>query len=410
MAIKVVFVTSAQPSANPRMVKSAVTLSSLGFEVTVIYARISQWASKFDSLLFQNEKKINWIGVGLSDNKSILHYYFRIRQKWWRIFNFLTYTRYIQTAKSLTLYSQELTSATLAHKADLYIGHNLGALRAVVKSAQQYSAKCIFDFEDYYSGEFDESSFDYKLIKLYEQAYIPLVDYATVSSPFIAELYQSNFPALKMSILLNVFPNKFRNKEIRRFNSGPLKLFWFSQFVGLERGLQNVLKAVSYFSKGQIQFTILGNCDSNRKEKLLALAEQLNLSISDIQFKDVLLESELFKLMETHHIGIAAEIPSLLNKDLCLSNKLFSYLLSGLALVVSNTKGQYAFMEQHPEIGFTYDYGDHKKLVQILETYLQNPDLLQSQRENALALATTTFNWEFQSASWISLIDDLVES
>ena len=122
MSLKVVFVTSAQPSANPRMLKSALTLYNLGYDVTVIYARISEWADKFDKNLFQNQKNIKWIGVGVSNRKTFLDYYYRARQKIWKIFSFLTLSGSFLNARGFTLYSQELESAALKIKADLYIG------------------------------------------------------------------------------------------------------------------------------------------------------------------------------------------------------------------------------------------------------------------------------------------------
>jgi glycosyltransferase involved in cell wall biosynthesis len=410
MTKKVVFVTSAQPSANPRMVKSVVSLSSRGFDVTVIYARIAHWATFLDNELFKKENKIKWVGVGLTNNKSILNYYFRARQKCWKLFNFLTGLRFIRSAKSFTMYSQELTFMALRYKADLYIGHNLGALSAVVKAAEKHGVRAIFDFEDYYSGEFCVSSFESKLITEYERSYVPKIAYATVSSPLIRDLYKTIYPNFKSLVLLNVFSIKFRSKEIICFRNVPLKLFWFSQFVGLERGLQNVIKSISYFEKGQIQFTILGNCDCSVKESLLSLATELNLAITDLQFLHPVSEFEIFKLMTTHHIGIASEVPTLLNRDLCLTNKLFCYLLSGLALVSSNTRSQSSFLKQHTEIGFTYDYDNHDQLVHIFKTYIHNPDLLHKHRVNALSLATETYNWEYQSSYWTSLIDNLVNS
>lgn len=409
MSLKVVFVTSAQPSANPRMVKSALTLSSAGYDVTVIYARISAWASDFDQQLFQDQKNIKWIGVGLLNSKSIVHFCFRLRQMFWRLVNFFTYCHFVRTAKSFTLYSQELTAAALKHKADLYIGHNLGALRAVVLAAQKYKSKCIFDLEDYYSGEFEKDSFDYKLIVQYEKRFIPQLNHVTASSPLIADLYKSSFPDIGSSIVLNVFPLKYINKEIIRFNKKPLKLFWFSQFVGLERGLQNILKAIACFEAGQIHFTILGNCNDQRKEYLSKLISTLSISESDIYFHKVISEVDLFKLMTTHHVGIASEIPSLLNKDICMSNKMFSYLLAGLALVVSDTKGQSSFLNTYPNIGFIYDNDDHQRLVQGLKNYIENPHLLNHHRENALALANSKYNWESQSTNLVSLIECLTK-
>ena len=410
MSLKVVFVTSAQPSANPRMLKSALTLDNLGYDVTVIYARISEWADKFDKNLFQKQKNIKWIGVGVSNKKTFLEYYYRGRQKIWKFLSFLTLSGSFLNARGFTLYSQELEFAALNVKADLYIGHNLGALRAVVLAAKKFNSKSIFDIEDYYSGEYHKKSFYCKLINKYQDLFLNQLSYTTVSSPLIGDLYQSTIDPLKIFTLLNVFSVEYANQKITAFSNRPLKLFWFSQFVGLERGLQIVLKAMSYFGKGEICFTIVGNCNKNHKEYFQKLISELNLSDSDIIFHDAIDESELFSLMQSHHIGIASEVPVLLNKDICLSNKMFSYLLAGLALVVTNTQAQANFLSINSDIGFVFEYNDEKRLVECLRMYIQNPDMLDCHRENALLLAKDKYNWEIQSASWISLVNYLIRS
>lgn len=408
MAYKVVFVTSAQPSANPRMLKSALTLSELGYDVTVIYARISSWANEFDSQLFESNNRIKWIGVGLLNKKSIFSYYFRVRQNLWKLFEHLTSCRFLWTARGFTMYSQELEKMALQFKADLYIGHNLGALRAIVLAAKKFNSISIFDFEDYHSGEQHQERIAYQLVKKYESVYVPRVNYLTASSYLITELYKSTFQNIRIQTVLNVFSVKNAVDQIRPYSNAPLKLFWFSQFVGLERGLQSVLKAMSCFDKGEIQLTIVGNCNDEVKEYFLKLISDLQLSESEIKFNGVVSEIELFRIMQTHHVGIAAEVVNVLNREVCLTNKIFCYMLGGLALAVSNTKAQIELLKANKKIGFVFDTNDEQTLVEGLRNYIQYPSLLQHDRENSLLVAKETYNWEVQSLSWSSLIKEVL--
>lgn len=410
MASKVVFVTSAQPSANPRMLKSAMTLSELGYDVTVIYARISSWANEFDSQIFESNERIKWIGVGLLNGKSIFNYYFRVRQFLWKLLEQLISCKYLSTARGFTMYSQELEKTALQHKADLYIGHNLGALRAVVIAAEKINSLSIFDFEDYHRGEHHKESIIYQLVKKYESVYVPRLNYSTASSYLITELYKSTFQEIRIQTVLNVFSVKNAVDQIKPYSSTPLKLLWFSQFVGFQRGLQNVLKAISYFGKSEIQLTIIGNCNSEVKKYFLKLISDLQISEYDINFCEVVPEIELFRIMETHHVGIAAEMVNVLNREVCLTNKVFCYMLGGLALAVSNTKAQIELLTASKKIGFVYDTNDEQTLVDGLRKYIQYPELLQNDRENSLLLAKETYNWEVQSLAWTALIKQLILS
>jgi glycosyltransferase involved in cell wall biosynthesis len=410
MPLKIVFVTSAQPSANPRMLKSAITLSELGYEVMVIYARISEWATNFDLQLFEDQKNIKWIGVGFTHQKSFYFYFIRARQKFWKIFNSLTLCRFITTSKSFTLYSEELENMALRNRGDLYIGHNLGALRAVILAAKKFNSKSIFDFEDFYSGEHAEDSIYNKIIKKYESKYLSKIQFATASSPLIANIYKSHYSHLKIQTFLNVFSINYAPQYIVPYTGGPLKIFWFSQYVGLDRGLQNILKAISYFEKGDVQFTILGNCKPDRKEYLLNMITGLNIDQNVIEFHEVVSEIILFEIMNKHHVGIASEVVNVVNRDVCLTNKIFSYILSGLALAITKTNAQSQFLIDNEKIGFLYSSDDDKALFQGLKSYKQNPSLLNQHRENALVLAKKKYNWESQNKPWLSLINDIILS
>jgi hypothetical protein len=164
------------------------------------------------------------------------------------------------------LYSQELNSLALKHKADLYIGHNLGALPAIFSASKYYNAKSIFDFEDYHRGELKDFSIQTNKIKLIESKYIPFVSAITAASPAIAQAYSIEFPNKSISTINNCFPYSYALDRLRDFPTKPLKLFWFSQYIGKNRGLENVIKTMSAFSKHEVTLTLLGAATIEIKE------------------------------------------------------------------------------------------------------------------------------------------------
>ena len=152
----IVFVTSAQPSANPRMMKEAVTLIKLGYKIIVVWCPIAKWADPFDEKIVNQHPDIKWVQAGYHHQlQPIGYWYARLRQKFWKIVYWLIGNRSDAAIKSLVLYSQELSKAALKQKADLFIGHNLGSLPAIVKASKKYNAKAIFDFEDFVLKNYD---------------------------------------------------------------------------------------------------------------------------------------------------------------------------------------------------------------------------------------------------------------
>ncbi len=410
MHTKIVFVTSAQPSANPRMLKSVITLFNLGYDVTVIYARISPWANQFDEQLFEQFRKINWVGVGVRNQNSILYYLYRMRQKIWRFYETVLFNISSPSAKSFTMYSQELENKARKQKAHLFIGHNLGALKAIYTASIYNASKAIFDLEDYHRGEHKSDSFYYKVISKYEAFYLPKVNNCTTSSPMIAERYGSHFQELNLKVFLNVFSTTYAPKKVMPFSKKPLKIIWFSQHVGTERGLQLLLKVMKKFDVDELTLTIIGNINVEKRKYFLNFIESHKINKKNINLKEVISEHQLFQELHKHHVGIASEVINLENRDICLTNKLFSYLLSGLAIAASNTAAQSQFFNVNRNLGFVYQINDEESLFQGLKKYIQNPSLLEMHRTNALNLALSKYNWETQSSNWVSFIQKQINS
>ncbi len=406
---KVVLVSSAQPSANPRLIKEVKTLFHAGYIVSVVWCPLSKWADKFDTLLFESLPNINWVKAGYHSNDQPFGYWYaRVRQKIWQLFYTLFGNQYDAAIKSLVLFSQELASLASVHQADIFIGHNLGALPAIAKASKKYNAKSIFDFEDYHRGEFDSKSLFSQMIADVENCYIPQITSITSASPAIAETYRFIFQSKSIITINNTFPLAYSIQNIRLIPQQPLKLFWFSQFVGKQRGLESVIKAMSYFAKDEIILTLLGSVSINVKNYFTELLESYNLRKDQLVFLDPVSQDQIVSIASMHHIGLALEYTHNQNRDLCLTNKLFMYLLAGNALVVSNTLAQKTFLSDNPGIGSLCMQENAFDLSLVLKKYFDNPDLLNEHRKNALQLGINRYNWNIEKNVFLKNIEQVL--
>lgn len=394
---KIVLVTSAQPTANPRLVKEAKSLLQAGYVVSVIWCPISPWADDFDKKLFDELPTIKWLKAGYhAKSEPIGYWYARIRQKYWKYFYKIFGNHSDAPIKSQVLYSQELRGLSAQQKADIYIGHNLGSLPAIVTAANKYNAKSIFDFEDFHRGETSEDTLETKMVKEIEGRYILLVDNITTASFAITIEYQKIFPKKKITTINNCFSLSYSVDFVQKLSSRPLKIFWFSQYIGKQRGLQTVIKAMSKFSPDEIQLTLLGKASNELKQYFYELMIEVGLDKSQVEFLDPVHESEIVKIASKHHIGLASEYVHIVNRDLCLTNKLFMYMLAGNALLMSDTKSQEYFFKQNSNIGLLYKQEDVDSIANVLKFYLDNPTYLEDNREKSLQLAKSRYNWEIE--------------
>lgn len=303
----------------------------------------------------------------------------------------------------MVLFSQELKDAACNIKADVYIGHNLGAQPAVVIAARKHGAKAVFDFEDYHRGENPPESQQTKLVKCIEENYVPGLFYATAASPLIAQAYQLLFPKLPVHTINNCFPRAYAPDQLSLLPGRPLRLFWFSQYVGKNRGLEQVIAAMGKTSNTEIHLTLLGNCTAENQEYFMQEAISNRVKPSQLHFTPPVSEPDIVKIASEHHIGLAVEIPHIQNREYSLTNKIFIYLLAGNAILFSNTQAQEQFLQYHPGIGTLFTNGDNEQLTSILSSYYNNPILLNQQRQAAYQLGQTC-NWDAEREVFLALV------
>lgn len=400
--IKIVLISSGQPSLNPRLVKEADALSKVGYQVTVLYVYWNDWATQFDIELLKDK---NWTAKrigGSPQNNSLIYNLSRLINK---------ISRRIKSTR-LTLYSISRTAwllkrAAAKHPAHLYIAHNLAALPAAVTAAKKNSALCGFDAEDFHRNETSDDLLDDDVIRktIIENRYLPMVDQFTASSELIADAYLHLFPRLKPVVIHNVFPNA--NISLKNISDTlPLKLFWFSQTIGPNRGLEDVVAALKSLSVNDLELHLLGD----RPQFVNQFIDTLVGANVKIIFHEPVEPDALMPFAAQFDIGLALEQKHPLNRDLCLTNKIFTYMQAGLAIIASETAAQRKFMNSHTGIGFTYKGGESEALANILNTYQTDRSLLYAHKKNALNLARRQYNWETESLKFLKLVDETLSA
>lgn len=380
------------------MVKEANSIAALGYEVVVIYAQLSKWATKLDKEILSHKTEINWICANEGKIHNRIDYFkIRIRKKIWEKVHVFFGDVFNSSIKSSVLFSQELFKAAIKVKADIYIGHNLGALPAVINASKRFNAKVSFDFEDFHRGEYIIGDSQIQKVKQIEDKFVPLLDFATCASPLIEKEYKKLYPNLKIITINNCFPYNYKvHSHIVKTVSEELKLFWFSQNIGKERGLEDFIRAIGLVNDKRIKLTLLGNINDSLKEYFDDISKESGLISDQLIFLDPVPEKDLVKIGQQHHVGLASEIVLQENRDYCLTNKIFIYLLSENAILFSNTKAQKEFLLQHPGIGHLYNQGNVAEIASYLKNYLQHREILENDRNNSAKLGLK-LNWEKES-------------
>jgi glycosyltransferase involved in cell wall biosynthesis len=396
---KIVIISSGQPSLNPRMVKEADALSGAGYDVIVLYAYWNAWGTALDKALIASKKwKAICIG-GDPQQKPGIYFLSRLIHKIAKNISQKTKGR-LMAELAIARASFFLIRESKKHIADLYIGHNLGALPATIKAAKTNKKPCGFDAEDFHRNEVSDNINDPDVIlKTYlEDRYIPQTDYLSASSPLIAEAYQNLYPALAPIVILNVFPNNLKIEQPVINKTGPVRLFWFSQTVGLNRGLEDVIKALGLLKNYPFELHLLGHLTAEAKHAF-------DKGLPGIHFYEPISPADIPIFASQFDIGLAVENSTPFNRDICLTNKIFTCIQAGLGIVASGTKAQLCLLKRYPAIGKPYQNGSPQALADALLFYHQHREVLMETRKAALNVAHEELNWENESRKFLDIVE-----
>lgn len=394
MGKQIVIVTTSQPSSNPRMRKEADALASNGHQVHVLYAYTSDWAEAADlAILSQSLWTYDRIG-GSPNSEKTTYFLSRLIRK----INALLGRQDPSFCRSLGSYIRIIKR----RRPDLVIGHNPGALPILSRIHRDLSIPVLFDAEDFHRGEFKEGDSNQNKVIRLEDTHFQHLRVITAASPLIGAAYKELYPHLKVTVVNNAFDLAMQ-PPLHLPEQDKFKFVWFSQVIGLDRGLQGFIDILGRFTACSIELTLIGQVSDSVKN---ALSERAQRSNCPIQFHKPMQEADLFQFVSHHHFGLALEETTTLNHQLCRANKLFVYPLTGVTTLATRTPGQIQFFEEYPETGITYT--DENSLLHQLTHWANNLEELAERRRKAWELAREILNWENESKVLLQTVNAIL--
>jgi glycosyltransferase involved in cell wall biosynthesis len=407
--LRICLIGTAHPSNNPRLLREADLLSRQ-HEVRVICQGSSRAAAEADERLLARRSwrlqrldhpRVDWASPDVFRARWLRSVFIRARRR-------LAQEAFRQ-AKTTTLaeYSvcacyPELRRLACSEPADWFIAHAQPALPIAAAAARRWNAKLGFDCEDLLAETGDRFCEANRLI---EQKYLRQCDYITATSNAMASHLANTYNVSTPVVLYNLFPLSLAEGLLpprQREAHAKLRLHWVSQTIGQDRGLQDVFEACSGLAD-QVEIHLRGRVSEQEKNEQMALAERWGIAVA-LTFHPVIDHDDLIRSMAQYDVGLALERPQNQNYNVTVTNKIFSYLLAGLAVAATDTAGQREALEQAPGVGFLYPAGDAKSLRTALEVWIRDREKLRQAQETAWSAARTRFCWEIEQAKLIRLL------
>jgi hypothetical protein len=404
--MRVCLVGSTNPCHNPRLVREADTLLRVGYAVRVAAVGAVKGLEQRDARLLSCR--------GWQLNRVDLHsdeWTGKLRSVWMRgrrrlasaAFQQLKWARFAEYSSCTSL--PELTRLASAQPADWIIAHTQTVLPAAAAAAKHWNARLGFDCEDLLS-ETGDSSCD--AIRAIERRYLVKCHYISVTSKCMAEDLVKTYGIHEPAVLYNVFPVSLAGgllPPVARPVHSPLRLHWVSQTIGADRGLQDLFEACASL-KGKVEIHLRGDASEEQRATVLEFAERCGVAHA-LKLHSIVDHDELIKSMGDYDVGLALERPENRNYSRTITNKVFTYLLAGLAIALTDTPGQREILDQVPAVGFLYPAGNPKVLAEKLGNWINNPGLLLTARQAAWDAARSKFCWDVEERKFLQLLGGL---
>lgn len=396
--MKIVIFTQSPVSKAPRVVKEANCLVNYGFEVIVF----SLWCDKkiLDAdLRLLSHNILYKAGVSLL-SKNFKTFFLRIELRFYR--ELVKYFK-IQTKRSLGYgYSSYLTKLR-DEKADLYIGHQEMSM-PLAKELKESGHKIAFDFEDYHSHDLlprDRRFRPIKLLMFLEGYLLNNAEFCTTTSDTMAKELASKYCSKVPVTIYNSFR---KNKEypVIREKSNTNSLVWISQVIGPGRGLELIIEAVM-LSKYNFELTLIGSKDEKYCEGIQS--EQYDNLI--VKFSDYIAADQISNELSNYDLGIAFEELSPLSRNFTITNKIFHYLASGIAIIATNTKGQIEISNK-TENTIAIVSHDPKSIAAVLDKLFSDRNRLEKIKEKSKFYGESIFCFENEEKKIIGLVNSVL--
>jgi len=393
---RICVLTAGHLSTCPRMLKAADAFVSAGYSVRVVSTNHVPWSWSADQTMLG--KSWVWDVIPYDRHRAPWTYLWtgtrqRITQ---RIASAIgPYNCSLPlTARAFSRVHTELVRAALSDKADLFYGGTTGGLAATAEAARRANIPYAIDLEDFYSAEHDDTpggSLMNLIAERIEGAVLPRAAFITTASSAIGNAYREKYRVSPV-VVNNTFPLPKSEPRALARSGEPLKLYWFSQTVGPGRGLEEVIEAVG-LARISAELHLRGRAIPSYIANLSRLAMKVAPQLVVIHY-DPAPPDLMVSLCNDYDVGLAVEQTTPLNRALCLTNKIFTYLLAGLAVVVTDTPGQGSLGRELADGAILYKPGDVATLATGLRRWAQDKSELRKAKLASWQAACRRWHWE----------------
>jgi glycosyltransferase involved in cell wall biosynthesis len=279
---------------------------------------------------------------------------------------------------------------------------DLDTLLAGVMLKRKLNIPLIYDAYEIFPHQW---SLDYRSAEyigfywLLERLLIPYTDGRITVGHGLAKYFEYAYACKPFEIVPSTPSlNYLVNKKILERKNTPRGILYHGYYAP-QRGLDEFIDVVPHLKDCRVAFRGIGDYE----QVLRKLVQEKELT-NRIEFLPPVQVDKLVSTASDFDIGLLPFVNSCLNTNYAFPNKLFEYMMAGLAIASSDLVDQTHLIEEY-KMGITFNINNKYEVAERINGLLCNPDQLDDMRRNAWNAAKEKYNWEISRNNLIKVLE-----
>jgi hypothetical protein len=397
---RILIVAPSQPSRTPRLVRNAAALSNAGHEVVVVTPLIETAMIEYDKALVANEQW-QYLPVPMLNKHGEIKLSFRLYRK--LMFAIASRIPLATAGSNAMVYgAPRLKSIIKNLQADFYIAQQQATLPLVAQIARKKGKPYACDIEDILTESVAEPV---RLLSSIEALYLKGAAVISTMSEVAADFLCKSLGIKEKVYALHNCPEiKERDgvTEPSVLSTAKPSIYWFGQTLGSHSLAVELIQANANAGH-PFNIALRGRPSQDYLERIHASIKASN-SHGMVELLPIVDTSKMVSEAAKHDILFGSQPSEQMFHQLAIGNKVFTGLLAGCALLVTDTIAHRKLKADLQNCMLLV--GNNKNdLSNALKALAGDSDGLLRMRKSAWDSGTTRYHWARESRDWVCAIN-----
>ena len=305
-------------------------------------------------------------------------------------------------------YHNSFLRDALAHRAAVYVAHDLPVLPAALVAAREVGSRLAYDAHELYPEQHYFTPERVALFSATEATLIGKADLVTTVNESIAQEMVKRYSIAPPTVIWNApeaSPSDLplQRSDLLRRNLGighDRRILLLQGGLSENRNLEDLVRSMAHVKTASAVLVIMGPGDAKREE-LKSIAEGSGLTAERIRFAPPVPQDQLLSFTASADVGIVPYPPIDLNSYYCTPNKLFEYIVAGLPILANDLPELRKFVAEN-DFGQVHRMDGPENIARAIDAMLAS-DL--DPYRKALARRKREFVWEMQGRKLVAVYE-----